>query len=431
MASPYAAYRDIIGRHDHDLLERVASALRDREVVMVNSTREGGGVAEILQNMIPLMNELGLKVTWEVVEGNPGFFACTKTLHNALHGRSEPLTEAMVKAYWDTTRANAERLSKVLDREIVFIHDPQPAGLIRHLRREGQRWVFRCHIDVSAPHPPAWDFLRPLVEAHDASVFSHPSFSQKLGIPQFLIPPSIDPLSDKNKPLPDDFVAKTLARFGLDPRRPLVTQISRFDKLKDPLGVIGAFALVKKTHPHAQLLLAGGGATDDPESAHILPAIQEAASRDKDIHVLELPPFSDLEINALQRGSSVVLQKSLKEGFALTVAEALWKERPVVATAVGGIPLQVLNGKTGWLVHSVEGAAYAIRRVLERPEEAAALGRQGREHVRRNFLITRHMREYLSLFLCALHPGQDPVELRVAGAGEPPEPEGGPSRNNN
>jgi trehalose synthase len=228
---------------------------------------------------------------------------------------------------------------------------------------------------------------------------------------QFLIAPSIDPLADKNRPIPTDFIESTLERYQLDPRRPIVTQISRFDKLKDPLGVIQVYRMVKKTHPNVQLVLAGGAASDDPESVHILPAIMEAAGKDPDIHVLDLPPFSDLVINALQRASAVVLQKSLKEGFALTVTEALWKERPVVAMAVGGIPLQVLPGKTGYLVHTLEGTAGAIRRVLDEPQEAAALARQGREHVRTNFLITRHIKDYVSLFLCALHPNQSIIRL--------------------
>jgi len=417
MASPLGAYRPIIGETEYRLLQRVAETLRDLSVVMVNSTRDGGGVAEILQNMIPLMNELGLPTTWEIVQGNPPFFEMTKTLHNALHGRPEPLSEKMQSAYWDTLEANSRNLAELSDRDLVFIHDSQPAGLIRFLRRKSQPWIFRCHVDVSSPFPQAWEFLRGVVDSYEASVFSHPSFAQTLGHPQFLIAPSIDPLADKNKPVPGGFVRKTLERFGLDPERPLLTQISRFDKLKDPLGVIAAYRLVKKTHANAQLLLAGGGASDDPESVHILPALQEAAGQDPDIHILELPPFANLEINALQRGSTVVLQKSLREGFALTVSEALWKEKPVVASAVGGIPLQVLHGRTGWLAHSIEGTAHFVRRILDQPDEAAVLGRQGREHVRRNFLITRHLREYLSLFHCVRHPGKSIIRFPDA-AGE-------------
>ncbi len=411
MPSPFTSYRRIIGPSEHDLIARIAEHLRGRPVVMVNSTRDGGGVAEILRNMVPLINELGIPLNWEVIEGRPDFYAMTKTLHNALHGREEPLTEGMLRAFDEVTERNADLLKDALDRPLVFIHDPQPAGLIRRLRKEGQKWIFRCHVDVSSPYPPAWEFLRGVVESYDASVFSHPSFAQRMPMPQFLVSPSIDPLADKNRPVSDDFIRKTLERYRLDPKRPLLTQVSRFDKLKDPLGVIQAYRMVKKSRPAVQLVLAGGAASDDPESVHILPAIQEAAGKDPDIHVLDLPPFSDLDINALQRASTVVLQKSLKEGFALTVTEALWKERPVVAMAVGGIPLQVLAGKTGYLVHSVEGTAAAIRRILDHPEEAAALAKNGKEHVRQNFLITRHVKEYLSLFLCVLNPGKSIIEL--------------------
>ena len=414
MPSPYAAYRGIIGAAEHDLIARLAGWLRGRKAVMVNSTRDGGGVAEILRNMVPLLNELGVETSWEVIEGRPDFFAATKALHNGLHGRPESLTEGMERAYWEVSEANAAKLREKLERPLVYIHDPQPAGLLRFLKRDGQKWIYRCHVDVSTPYPPAWTFLASLLEGYDASVFSHPSFSQRLAMPQFLIAPSIDPLADKNKPLPAEFIQKTLERYHLDPHRPLVTQVSRFDKLKDPLGVIEAYRKVKRTHPGVQLLLAGGAASDDPESVTILPAIQEAAGKDPDIHVLDLPPFSDLEINALQRASTVVLQKSLKEGFALTVTEALWKEKPVVAMAVGGIPLQVLSGKTGYLVHTVEGTAAAVRRVLDNPLEAAVLAKNGREHVRQNFLITRHIQDYMSLFLCVLNPGQSIVRLRAA-----------------
>ncbi len=412
MASPYNEYRTIIGDVEHELVKRIAAKLRGLSVVMVNSTRDGGGVAEILRNIIPLMNELGLDISWELMEGNLKFFEVTKTLHNALHGRPEPLSREMTDIYWEITAANIQRLQAVLEeKQVVFIHDPQPAGLIRMRKRTAQKWIYRCHIDISSPYPPAWDFLHDIIVGYDASVYSHPSFAQTLPHPQYLIAPSIDPLADKNKALPEAFVQGVLVRYGLDPDRPLISQISRFDKLKDPLGVIRVYRQVKKTHPEVQLLLAGGAASDDPESVFILPQMQEAAAQDVDIHILDLPPFSDLDINALQRGSTVILQKSLREGFALTVTEGLWKERPVIATAVGGIPQQILHGKTGWLAHTLEGTAYYLRRVLNNPQEAAVLGKQGKEHVRRNFLITRHMKEYMSLFLGLQHPNQNIIVL--------------------
>lgn len=411
MASFLSDYRKLIGETEYQLLRRLGGTLRGVRVVMVNSTREGGGVAEILQNLVPLLNELGIPTTWEVVNGTPAFFTATKTLHNALHGRQEALTTEMTAAYEEVTEENSRRLRGALNRELVFIHDPQPAGLIQKLRRPEQKWIFRCHIDLSSPQPEAWDFLRGRIAPYDASVFSHPRFAQKLDHPQFMIAPSIDPLSEKNRELPDSFVRQTLEHFGLDPRRPLITQISRFDKLKDPLGVIAAYRLVKKTHPRVQLLLAGGGASDDPESGEILERLREAAEQDPDLHVLDLPTGSNVEINALQRGSTVILQKSLREGFALTVSEALWKRKPVVASDVGGIPLQVLHGKTGWLTYTIEGTAYYIRRVLNNPAESQTLAAFGREHVRRNFLITRHLREYVSLFHCVRHPGQNIIRL--------------------
>ncbi|MEW6515496.1 MAG: glycosyltransferase [candidate division FCPU426 bacterium] len=411
MASPLSEYRKLIGETEYQLLWKLGATLRGLRVVMVNSTREGGGVAEILQNLVPLLNELGLDTTWEVIGGAPEFFNATKTLHNALHGRPEPLTPEMLAAYDQATEENSRRLRGALNRDLVFIHDPQPAGLIQALRKPEQKWVFRCHIDLSNPYPEAWEFLRAHIAAYDASVFSHPRFAQKLEHPQFMIAPSIDPLSDKNRELPDSLVRQTLERFGLDPERPLVTQISRFDKLKDPLGVIAAYRLVKKTHPDVQLLLAGGGASDDPESGEILARLREEAGKDPDLHLLDLPSGSNLEINALQRGSTVILQKSLREGFALTVSEALWKRKPVVASDVGGIPLQILHGKTGWLTYTVEGAAYYVRRVLNNPAESLALAKFGREHVRRNFLITRHLREYISLFHCVRQPGQNIIRL--------------------
>lgn len=416
MPSPYAYYRPIIGKTEYERLPRLSKLLKNQTLVMVNSTRNGGGVAEILTNMVPLLNELGVSTTWETIEGTPDFFLMTKTLHNALHGRPEDLTPSMIQTYWDVSESNAKQLESKLEKNIVFIHDPQPAGLLKFLKRTSIPWIYRCHVDVSSPYPPAWQFLNSVIQNYQASVFSHPSFAQKMNIPQFLIAPSIDPLADKNKILPREFIHQTLLRYQIDPSRPLITQVSRFDKLKDPLGVIDVFKNVKRTHPRIQLLLAGGAASDDPESSHILPAIQQAANQDPDIHVLDLPPFSDLEINALQRASTIILQKSLKEGFALTVTEALWKEKPVIAMAVGGIPLQVLSGKTGYLVHSLEGTTATIRHVLDNPLEAETLARNGKEHVRQHFLITRHILEYLSLFLCVLNPhqpilkfGSDPI----------------------
>jgi trehalose synthase len=281
--------------------------------------------------------------------------------------------------------------------DIVVVHDPQPANLVCSKPQSHARWIWRCHIDLSHPNPEVWGFLRPMIEQYDASIFSSPAFSRQLPIPQYLFYPCIDALSEKNRQLDDSVIARVCDDFGIDRTRPIVTQISRFDRLKDPVGVIRAYKLAKR-YVDCQLVLAGGGATDDPEGAAVLQEVQQAAGDDPDVIILNLPPWSALEINALQQVSTIVVQKSLREGFGLTVAEALWKKKPVIASAVGGIPVQVIHKLTGVLVHSVEGAAYQIRYLLTHPEFAAQLGRNGHEHVKENFLMTANVRRYLLLF---------------------------------
>jgi trehalose synthase len=268
----------------------------------------------------------------------------------------------------------------------------------------GKNWLWRCHIDFSQPDPKIWEFLRQFIPRYDSAVFSAPAFSQKLPIPQVLIAPSIDPLSDKNKELDDATIDAVFARFGIDRSRPVVTQISRFDYLKDPVGVIKAYKLAKE-RVDMQLVVAGGGATDDPEGPIIMEEVRREAEKDKDIFVLFLPPASDIEINALQRGSTIILQKSLKEGFGLTVSEALWKGKPTIAGAVGGIPLQIAHKYSGILTHSIEGTAQWIKQLISAPEYARTLGINGKEHIRNNFLITRHIKDYLLLFLSLFHEG--------------------------
>ncbi len=295
--------------------------------------------------------------------------------------------------------------------DTIFIHDPQPAGLIKRKKEIGRNWVWRCHIDVSAPQMDVWEFLRPYVEQYDAAIFSMPDFAQQLPIPQFRVAPSIDPLADKNKPLDNGYITKVLEKYQIDPARPIITQISRFDRFKDPLGVIAAYRMVRKRYTKCQLVLAGGGAADDPEGAEVLREVQEAAADDPGIHVLLLPPFSDLEINALVRGSTVVLQKSVREGFGLTVSEALWKKKPVIAGAVGGIKLQVIDGVTGFLVHSPEGAANRITELLGDRKLREKLGENGYLHVRQNFLLTRHVKDYLLTMLACEHPNESVVNL--------------------
>jgi trehalose synthase len=331
-----------------------------------------------------------------VITAGAEFFEVTKAFHNALHGgHFRPAPDAF-EVFLACNEQNRARLN--LDAPLTVIHDPQPLALISGRARPDAAWIWRCHIDLSRPNPAVWGFLKPFVERYDGAVFSSPGFAQQLPIPQYLFYPSIDPLSDKNRELPVECVEAVLDRFGIDRHRPIITQISRFDRLKDPVGVVRAFKTVQR-YFDCQLVLAGGGAADDPEGAGVVEEVREAADGDASIHILELPPSSPLEINALQRASTVIVQKSLREGFGLTVAEALWKKRPVVASAVGGIPLQVIHKHTGLLAHSVEGTAYQIRFLLAHPALAAKLGEQGHEHVRENFLVTRNLKSYLLLFL--------------------------------
>src|SRR5579864_3885785 len=404
-------YQEVVGPGVVEELRVLADRVRNRRMQHINSTPVGGGVAEILTRMIPLFRELGVDAVWDVIKGDQAFFNVTKAFHNALHGKAEQITREMYDIFRSTTEMNLAEVN--FSGEVIFIHDPQPAGLIQRKKEIGRRWVWRCHIDVSTPQPDVWNFLRPYIEQYDGAIFSMPDFAQQLPVPQFRIAPSIDPLSDKNKPLGKKEVENVLEKYKIDPGRPILTQISRFDRLKDPLGVIAAYQLVRKRHK-CQLVLAGGGATDDPEGEQVLHEVQEAAANDPDIHVLLLPPFSDLEINALVRGSTVVIQKSIREGFGLTVSEALWKRKPVIGSAVGGIKLQVIDGVTGFLVHSVEGAANRIAQLLRDRRLRERMGESGYLHVKQNFLVTRHLKDYLLTMLALEHPDESIVYLTSA-----------------
>jgi trehalose synthase len=329
----------------------------------------------------------------DLIKGGEQFYQVTKKIHNLLHGKKETLQKEDLLIFLETSAMNIKNLS--IYGNIVFIHDPQPVALIK--KKKNEKWIWRCHIDISNPDMMTWRFLKRYVERYDATVFSAPSFCPDLPLRKFLISPSIDPLSDKNKELPQEIIEKVLMKYGIEPDKPIITQISRFDNLKDPFGVIEAFLLVRK-HIDCQLILAGGGATDDPEGSLVLQEVQEKAKEHPDIHVLLLPQ-DDIEVNALQRASTIIVQKSLKEGFGLTVAEALWKSKPVVASNVGGIPPQIKHNYSGLLCHSIEGAAYELKILLSNPTYAKKLGENGHEHIKNNFLITRHIMNYLLLFL--------------------------------
>jgi trehalose synthase len=388
-------YQPIIGCAELDELRLLAKALHGKTVKMVNSTAVGGGVAEMLNRLVPLLSELEVPTHWEVITGGSDFFEVTKAFHNALHGGDYGLTKAAQEIFLMYNEQNRQRMQ--FGEDLVVIHDPQPAALVNARDREPTRWIWRCHIDLSNPNPEVWGFLRPMVEKFDTAIFSSPSFARKLTIPEYLFSPCIDPLSEKNRELDESVVRKVCDDFGVDRSRPIVTQVSRFDRLKDPGGVVQAYKLAKK-YVDCQLVLAGGGASDDPEGAVVLQEVKEAAGDDPDIIILNLPPWCALEINALQRASTLVVQKSLREGFGLTVTEALWKGKPTIASAVGGIPSQVIHKLTGALVHSVEGCAYQIRYLLTHPEFARQLGRNGHEHVKENFLMTTNVKRWLLLF---------------------------------
>jgi trehalose synthase len=405
-------YTEIAGRDVVEHLRQLAKPLRGVRFVHVNSARVGGGVAEILHKIVPLMQELGIDVSWEVISGDSTFYQCTKAFHNAMQGNQVNIPESYLRGYEATNSETAENLRKVLqEADIVVIHDPQPAALIRYIPDRKGKWVWRCHIDASRPFRAIWKYLRDFVSQYDASIFSLARFAQRLPHPVYLIAPSIDPLHEKNIELDDGEVKEISARFEIDPERPLILQVSRYDRFKDPIGVIHAYKLAKKFLPQLQLVLAGGGATDDPEGEEVLNEVRTAAEDEADIRVLLLPGDAHRTINALQRASSIVIQKSIKEGFGLTVTEAMWKNKPVIGGDTGGIRIQVINHHTGFLVNTPEGAALRIRYLLHNQDILKEMGQKAREFVRENFLITRHLREYLTLIFALLHGQEERIEL--------------------
>jgi len=400
MTSMLESFASITGADVIDHLRQLARPLQGMKIVHVNSTRVGGGVAEILEKLVPLTSELGIDTSWEVINGEEDFYECTKSMHNALQGNKINIPPRLFAAYEKTNSDNGEKLRPVLEAaDFVFIHDPQPAALLTHCPQRRGKWVWRCHIDASHPYRPVWKYLRQIVQQYDASIFSLPAFAQYMQHPQYIIPPSIDPLSDKNRYLSESDVSGVYQEFDLDRERPLIVQISRYDRFKDPVGVIHAYHLAKKFVPGLQLVLAGGSATDDPEGEAVLKEVRDVAGDDPDIHVLLLPPDAHLKVNALQRIGDIAIQKSTREGFGLTVTEAMWKSKPVIGGDTGGIRLQVINYHTGFLVHTPEGAALRIRYLLHNRNRMMEMGDKAKKYVRENFLLTRHLREYLTLLV--------------------------------
>lgn len=391
-------YADIVGRDKVDELRQLAKQLQGARVAHINATSYGGGVSELLRSMIPLLRDLGIHADWKVIYGDEKFFAVTKTFHNALQGAEYHLTPKDRETYLAYSARNADLLEETYD--FIMIHDPQPAA-IRHCHgRDHAKWIWRCHIDTSQPNMEVWNFLHPFVEDHDAAVFTMSQFVPPgLALRNVsIIPPAIDPLSPKNIPLPDNLARRILAWIGVHSDKPLVTQVSRFDPWKDPLGVIETYRLVREHVPELQLVLAGSMALDDPEGWEIYSKIVEAARLDPEVHVFtNLTGVGNIEVNALQALSSVVLQKSIREGFGLVVSEALWKNTPVVAGKTGGLPLQMPVGVGGYLVSSVAEAAEKTLYLIQHREEAEALASKGREHIRQNFLLTRLVADELRL----------------------------------
>jgi trehalose synthase len=412
MSDLMKAYAQVAGKDVIEHISQLSARLRGMKVVHVNSTKLGGGVAEILAKLTPLMNELGIETKWEVITGKNEFFQCTKNMHNALQGAQVIIPESLLHVYEDTNAKNAEGLRNTLEEaDFVFIHDPQPAPILKFCPNRKGKWIWRCHIDVSHPCLPVWKYLRKFVSGFDASVFSLADFSKPLPHPQYIIPPSIDPLSEKNVDLDEQEINETHERFKLDPLRPVMLQVSRFDRFKDPLGVIQAYRFTKTFLPNIQLVLAGGGATDDPEGKIVLGEVRTAARDDPDIHIIMLPPDAPRTINALQRLADIVLQKSLREGFGLTVTEAMWKGKAVIGGDTGGIRLQVVNHQTGFRVSTPEGAALRIRYLMHHPEILLEMGERAREFVRNNFLITEQLRELLTLIVGLIYGTEERIEL--------------------
>ena len=392
MAQGIDEYRDVAPKGTVDFLYRLSESVRGRQFVHVSAVRYGAGAAELLRRLIPILNGLGLVARWEVLAADQEFLGVTRRLAGALQGEEQELSESMQHAYLETNRRNAESLS--LEGDVVMVHDPQPAALVEQ-RKEG-KWIWRCHLDLSEPQRRAWSFIRRFVVRYDAAIFSLNGFSQRLPLPKFLIYPSIDPLSVKNREMPRSEVSQVMERLEIPRDKPILLQIAPFERIKDQLGTLRAYRLVKDHHD-CRLVLAGGGVAHNPEGESMFAAIKDACAKDPDVHVLQLPPEADLEINALQRAATVFVHKPLKEGFGITVSEAMWKGKAVVASEAGGICAQIIDGVTGFLVRSEEGMAFRVRHLLNNPALIQRMGGAGREHVRRNFMITRHLIDYLTL----------------------------------
>lgn len=387
------SYRSITGDEVVERIYEEASQLSGKQVAHVNSTYFGGGVAEILESLVPLMNAVGIETEWYILHGTPDFFTITKKFNNALQGKTINLSRMKKRIFLIQNQINS--MYHRVHHDFVIIHDPQPLPLIT-FHKKTQPWIWRCHLDMSCPDKEVWNYLKGFVSKYDAAVFSSEKFVQKISIPHFIIPPSIDPLNPKNKEISEKTISKYLSKFGIERDKPLITQVSRFDTWKDPLGVVKVFRKVKR-EVDCRLVLIGSFALDDPEGQRIYETLIRKIGGDSDISLISTA--NDILVNALQRASTVVLQKSLREGFGLTVTEALWKGTPVVASRVGGITEQVIDGVNGFLVDPRDYTGWADRivKLLKNPKLREEMGRRGREVVKERFLITRHLLDYLNM----------------------------------
>lgn len=382
-------FEEFIGAEAVDRILRKTDRLRDLHIVNINSTYYGGGVAELLSSLTLLMSASGIRTGWRVIQGRPDFFSITKKMHNALQGADINLTALKMSIYEEVAFENAARMH--LNHEVVIVHDPQPLPLIRHFPKRAP-WVWQCHVDLTRPNPELWNYLLPLVERYDAAVFSLPEYAQRLTLPQRFISPAINPFSTTNKPLSEAEIDERLSHYNIPTDLPLVVQVSRFDKWKDPQGVIEAFRIARK-EVDCTLVLVGNVATDDPEGQEVFSSLCECAG--ERIHILSVQDSA--LVNALQRRAAVVLQKSIREGFGLTVTEAMWKKAVVIGGNVGGIKTQIEDGVSGFLVNTIEEAAARIVEVLKNPTLRERIGEKAHESVRRRFLMTRLMEDWLDL----------------------------------
>ncbi|MFQ5999106.1 MAG: glycosyltransferase [Candidatus Bathyarchaeia archaeon] len=394
-------YSSIVGKAELRSIETLAEKLGNVSITHINSTRFGGGVAEILKSLVPLQKSLGMKTSWIVMRAPRAFFEVTKSFHNALQGALLPLDDTMKNLYLEFNEKNARR--RGFEADFVTVHDPQPAALVKFCNPRVGKWLWRCHVDLTSPNPDYWKYLSSFLDYYDALIFSLDRYVKNAQHKRALvISPSIDPLTEKNRTLSGDQISKVVHRFDVNPEKPILTQVARFDPLKNPLGAIDVYRMVKQKIPSLQLVLIGSMADDDPEGIEWRRKTLDYAKGDGDIKVLS--NLAAKEVNAFQRASSVIIQMSLSEGFGITVTEALWKGVPVVASRVGGIPLQVLDGFTGYLGDSTEQAAARVGQLLNNRRLASQLGRHGHDHVKLNFLITRQLKQYLQLYIQLLEP---------------------------